>query len=47
MSPDKEKSKIHIFFLLAVVLFICVDYFGVCCQVLELSAVEMSAFTPI
>lgn len=35
----------YTFVLLAVVLFICGDYFGVCCQALEISAVEMFAFT--
>lgn len=37
------KSKIHIF--VAVALLIHLDCFGVNCQVLEISAIEMSAFS--
>ena len=35
---------INIFFLLPVVLFISLDSFGVSCLVLEISAIEISAF---
>ena len=38
------KIKLHIF---PVVLFICIDSFGVSCLVLEISAIEISAFTQI
>ena len=37
----------YIYFLLPVVLFINVDGFGVSCRVLEISAVEISAFSLI
>ena len=41
----KIKNKKYIFSLLPVVLIINLDHFGVSCLVLEISAVEISAFS--
>ena len=41
VHPQNQR---YIFFLLPVVLFIILDSFGVSCPVLEISAIEMSAF---
>ena len=41
------KIKKYTFFPLIIVLFIHHDFFGVSCRVLEMSAVEMSAFSQI
>ena len=43
-SPQNHK---YIFFLLHLVLFISLNCFGVSCLVLEISAVEISAFSQI
>lgn len=46
MARLVKKSKLHIF-PLPVVLYINLDCFGVSCRMVELSAIEMSAFSPM
>ena len=46
-GTDHPKIKKYRFFILPVELFVSLDCFGVSCLVLEISAVEISAFSQV